>query len=482
MFTLQKMNLLKFALMSTMFLSGCSANHYSIHWADQLNPDESAVISVDAKQRFLLSNVITKPEKATHVTKGNQGTQAKLMTPEKFRRFCAEPSPDVFSVLSQAASGSGSFGQTADPKSINIALQAAFSSSETGSTISRTQTINMLKEMMYRTCERYLNGQIDDLEYPIIAARDQRIMTSILAIEQLTGTVLPKPVIIAATGSASGGKSTNDAILSLDNAKKKVDEKNNALETAQKEFVEIDKPEGSCETLMAKNAGEVTTDEDKTKLEKCKEKKGNVEKAEKELKDAKAYYEAIINLAGNSGVSSAITSAILSTSSPTTEIDKQIEQARSQTIQKVAKVVDKIVSRSFRQEDETSFFCYRALDKNIKEVSESCVEFITAKVKNESARIENESARLQLETEETKKQMDELRKSSFEKFWDKIKNGANQVDKAKLKERIDRKFPKRAARPIQDKLDEMKKKNTKDEILKIFNTLPLWVIDKLIED
>jgi hypothetical protein len=127
-------------------------------------------------------------------------------------------------------------------------------------------------------------------------------------------------------------------------------------------------------------------------------------------------------------------------------------------------------------QQRTPFFCYRALDKKIdKEVSGPCIDFIVAKVKKESAR-------LQLETEETIKQMDELRKPSFEKFWDKIKNESDQVDKAKLKERIDKKFPQKASKPLQDKLDEMKQKNTKEDISKIFNTLQLWVIDKLLKD
>ena len=467
MSTLQKMNLLKFALVSAVFLGGCSANHHSIHRTDHLDSDESTVIMVDAKQRFLLSNVIAKPV----------GTTPGTMTTEKIRRYCAEPSPDVFSVLSQSASGSGSFGRGADPTSMNIALQAAFSSSEAGSTIARTQTINMLKEMMYRTCERYLNGQISDFEYPIIAARDQRIMTSILAIEQLTGAVLPKPVVIAATGSASTGQSTNDAIQSLENAKKSVDEKKNVLETAQKEFVEIDKPEGSCNALMAKKATEVTSEEDKTKLKNCKAKKDNIEKAKKELTDAQVYYDAIASLAGKPGVSSATSNAIL-LSSPTTETDKQIEQARSQSIQDVAHVVNNIVSMSFNQGDETSFFCYRTIvDKNIdKSVSEKCLQFIIAK-------LENETARQNFEKKETTKQIDEDRKLSFEKFWDKIKKDSNLADTDKLKEIIDKKFlPDATPAPLKLKLEMMKQKTKKDELWAIFQSIELAAIDKLLKD
>lgn len=484
--TLQKINLLKLALILTIFLGGCSANHHSIYRVDHLNPNQATVMAVDAKQRFLLSNVISKTAEKIPATEGKPATPEAI----EFRRYCAEPSPDVFSVLSQAASGGGSFGQTADSKSINIALQAAFSSSETGSTISRTQTINMLKEMMYRTCERFLNGQIGEFEYPIIAARDQRIMTSILAIEQLTGTVLPRPVVIAATGSASTGQSTNDAILSLDNASKEAAKKKNAFEAAQKDFVVIDKPEGSCEILMAKKESEVTAIEEQTKLAKCKEKQGVLTVAKEELKNAKDHYDHLASLAGKPSVSSATTSAFLL--SPKTEADSAIEQAKSETIKAVAIVVKEIVSKSFNQDDETSFFCYSALSDGGKQqevkgdkqqgVLAACLKFITKKVEARTAEVENETARLKLETEETLKQMGELRKTSFEQFWDKIKKDSSQVDTHKLAARIDNKFSRKSSKPLQDKLDAMKQKTTKDEISKMFNTLPLWVNEELLKD
>lgn len=477
----------RFALLPILLvmLSGCGANYYSIHRQDHLDSDKSTVIEVDAKQRFLLSNVITKTTAAKPATPATAATadtaaiEAKPATPsttEIIRRFCAEPSPDVFSVLSQASSGGASFGQTAD-QSVNVALQLAFSSSETGSTISRTQTINMLKEMMYRTCERYLNGQISDFEYPIIAARDQRIMTSILAIEQLTGVVLPKPVVIAATGSASTGQSTNDAIRILDDANKNVAEKKSALETAQKEFVEIDKPAGSCKTLMAKKADEVTADEDKTKLTNCNEKKGNIDKAANELNDAKAHYDAIASLAGKPGSSSATTGGALLSSSSATEIDKQIEQARSESIHDVAAVVNNIVSMSFNQADETSFFCYSALRGDVNSaLSKPCVDFLLAKV-------ESETDRLRLETDETIKQINGYRKSSFEKFWDKVKKDSDLVDADKLKARIDKKFlPDSTAGPLKRKLSNMKQATKKDELWAIFNLIEIPAIDKLLED
>jgi hypothetical protein len=72
-----KINLLKLALISTIFLSGCGATHHSIYRSDRLDTDQSAVISVDAKQRFLLSNVIAK---TTEEIPATPATEAKLAT------------------------------------------------------------------------------------------------------------------------------------------------------------------------------------------------------------------------------------------------------------------------------------------------------------------------------------------------------------------------------------------------------------------
>ncbi|RYE00645.1 MAG: hypothetical protein EOP61_13405, partial [Sphingomonadales bacterium] len=172
-------------------LSACSG---AIHKETRLRGNDPVAITVDARQRLILS------QWDPYETSAAPGEVKPV-----FRRYCAEPSPDMFTVLGVAASGSGTLGLDSDAKTLNAALQAAFSSSETGTTIPRTQTINMLREMMFRTCERYLSGAISKAQFQTIAARDQRIMVSILAIEQLTGSITPPPVIINSSGNASTG-------------------------------------------------------------------------------------------------------------------------------------------------------------------------------------------------------------------------------------------------------------------------------------
>jgi len=450
MWTFQKFSYLFIGTVLTLTIGGCGANHYSVHEIDKLDPEKSVAISVDAKRRFLLSNVELK--------ENNSKT-------ENIWRFCAEPSPDVFSVLSQAASGGATFGQTSDPKILNIALEGAFSNAETASTIQRTQTINMLKEMMYRTCERFLNGQISELEYPIIAARDQRIMTSILAIEQLTGSRLTQPTVIAATGMASTGGAGGDAILTLDNAKKKVDEKAGNLQTAQNDFKEIDGLEGACETLMAK-APDSVKDAEKAKLTDCKEKKTKLDEADKEFEAAKTLYEAMVNLAGNPGASSVSTNAAYLSSLSVTDAERDIEKARLQAVQAVASTVEKIVDKSFSDTAETQFFCYSAIREEVGgvELRDACMKYLLARVNSDTAKFIKEYNK-------AKEKLEESDMEQFKKFWNKVSSESGKVVQEKLETLINAVLQKNPDSSYGDDLEEMKCIKEKEKILAKFRKL-----------
>ena len=97
-------------------LAGCSG---AIHNQSIIDGKAPVSLTVDARQRVLLSQY----DPQVPVAQGDA-------SPPLFRRFCAEPSPDVFTVLGVGASGGASL--TQDTKGLNAALQAAFSSSETG--------------------------------------------------------------------------------------------------------------------------------------------------------------------------------------------------------------------------------------------------------------------------------------------------------------------------------------------------------------
>lgn len=353
-------------------LGGCAPNSI---YRQHSQPGKSPVaITVDAKQRLILSQV-----------ESIMGTGKDKIA---FRRFCAEPSPDAFSVLAQSASGGGSLGLDSTAKTLNAAIQAAFASSETGTTIPRTQTINMLREMMFRTCERYLSGAISKVEVPIIAIRDQRVMVSILAIEQLTGAVTPRPVIINASGSASTGQSTAEAMKLLAAARAELVAADEALAEANGEKSKADTATevvGGCEALKKLDQP------DSTKLAACTKAEGLVAAASEKREAASTFYkqQAALGKAGQ-GVSGAST-----TGSGTTSDPPQWSLAQATAVAGVATTVKEIVNKTFDQ-DETQFFCFKMIsDPDVRDatkraedarqtagptVNDACLNYIVTRV------------------------------------------------------------------------------------------------------
>ncbi len=346
-------------------VAGCTG---SFHLQRPIRGAEATAITVDARQRVLLSQV--NPRAAA--------------TDPVFRRFCAEPSPDVFTVLGVAASGSLNFGLGADQSS-SRALQGAFSSTETGATIARTQTINMLREMMFRTCERYLSGAISGDEFPIIAARDQRIMVSILAIEQLTGSITPRGVAITAGGNAGTGPGAEtvrllaEARQAVVNAQVTVDQKTTAQAAA-----DTAAGTGGCAALKATVAAVVPpapTPEQTNKINACNTAETNRNNAVVARDAAQEHYDTLVRAsAGGLGAT---------TSGTVREVGTTPE--RSQSVREVAEAVENIVANTFEQ-DETQLFCIRALNPASQGLSdpllkENCMRYLVTQVDAERVQL-----------------------------------------------------------------------------------------------
>lgn len=354
-----------FVLLLAVLAAGCSG---SIYRQRPVVGAEPVAITVDARQRVLLSQLDNR--------RGNNDPI--------FRRFCAEPSPDVFTVLGVSASGGGSLGLGAN-SSVNASLQAAFSSSETGATIARTQTLNMLREMMFRTCERYLSGAISADEFPIIAARDQRIMVSILAIEQLTGSITPRAVSLTAGGTAQTGMNATEMVRLLTEARAAVTTAVEDVAAKARKQVEADVPAGNCAVLRQKKAtapASMTTD-DTNKLKACDDADAAHTQAVARRDSAQAHYDALVAASrGGLGTSSATTSGSVQFAS---------EVQRSATVDSVARAVSQIVASTFEQ-DETQLFCIRVLNPqspglNDRALKENCLRYLVAQVNAERVRL-----------------------------------------------------------------------------------------------
>src|SRR5690606_9555092 len=99
------------------------------------------------------------------------------------------------------------------------------------------------------------------------AIRDQRLMVSILAIEQLTGAVTPRPVLIGASGEASAGASS-DAIVRLDEARNARDQAAASYTSASTAYDEVNGQAKVCDAIKDKPEADLT-DEQKTKVLPC---------------------------------------------------------------------------------------------------------------------------------------------------------------------------------------------------------------------
>lgn len=358
-------------LVAAVFMvAGCSANHHSIYRFREVGGAQPVVISMDAKQRNLLS---------TYNLLDANGQPASGAV----RRFCSEPSPDVFSVIAQSLGAGGSFGQSADPASLQIALNLAFSSSEQGSTIPRTQTINMLRELMFRTCERYLNGGYDETQLALQAIRDQRLMVSILAIESLTGAIAPRPIIIGASGSAGSGMS-GEAVVALESANSRLTGAR-ATKTSAQSAYNAENAGGACDTVLA-IAEAARSAEQKIKATACKTKKDTLAAAEGEVESAQAHYDAMRQGVVTGGVS-ASTQVMAATG--------QDSLRNAVAVESVAKVVGEIVSRNIDDDSEVLLACLGtvrsggsgeagtlAAEKVVpaKDISEICTSYLNAKI------------------------------------------------------------------------------------------------------
>lgn len=113
---------------------------------------------------------------------------------------CAEPSPDALSALGASLSASGDY-----KGEVSAKLSSAISESVKGLGL-RSNTIQLLRDGLYRACEAYANGALSEFEYGLTAAKYGDVMVTLLAIEQLTSLnleVTERPVSVDSLASES---------------------------------------------------------------------------------------------------------------------------------------------------------------------------------------------------------------------------------------------------------------------------------------
>ncbi len=157
----------------------------------QFDVDRGQSLSIDAKQRVVL---------VTH--KGGKTGDRTIV--------CAEPSPDALSA--QAASGNASgnvnlpAGTPGGPSQGSGSGSAAWASSEAAASIAmRSQTVQLLRDGLFRACEAYLNGAIDQHQYNVALLNIDKLMVTLMGVDAIGGTHVAPAVTLAAGANAQAG-------------------------------------------------------------------------------------------------------------------------------------------------------------------------------------------------------------------------------------------------------------------------------------
>lgn len=147
--------------------------------------DDGDSLSLDAKQRVLL---------VTH--EGGKTRDRKIV--------CAEPSPDALTATSAAATGGAAYTipGAAGAQGTNVGASIALARTEAAASIGmRTQTVQLLRDGLYRACEAYMNGAIDQFQYNIILTNVDKLTTTLMGIDAIGGTQKAPAVAVYSGGS-----------------------------------------------------------------------------------------------------------------------------------------------------------------------------------------------------------------------------------------------------------------------------------------
>ena len=164
----------------------------------EISIDQTGLLkSLKAEERVVITSVLISPKDAKRPV------------------ICAEPSPDAISALAA---------QLALDVDVDDDIRAGIAASLTENTAFvglRTQSIQLLRDAMYRICEGYINGALGEDAYETLMRRYQKFMVALLAIEQLTGT--QRAPAVAITTEAIAGTSTMSAIrVELNSTRKNI--------------------------------------------------------------------------------------------------------------------------------------------------------------------------------------------------------------------------------------------------------------------
>ena len=140
---------------------------------------ETASLATDAKQRVIINRARYEPP-------NDEGSLNN-------RQICAEPSPDVTQAFSAALKITASLstaaaGATGGDQSLSAGFGFANSfASSVAQLGERLAVIQLFRDRMYRACEAFANGAIDEVAYTLMLARNDKTMATLLTTEMAAG-------------------------------------------------------------------------------------------------------------------------------------------------------------------------------------------------------------------------------------------------------------------------------------------------------
>lgn len=258
--------------LAALMTAGC-ARLNSIHRDKSVPNDRGHVLSIDAKQRAIISV-------PAHQTSGR--TEA-----DPIMRFCSEPPPDVFTAIATGYGVKALFGSDKTQQEIGAEIQQTIS--ENAATIGKTQTVNILREMMFRNCERFLSGAASADEFIVQAARDQRAIVHVLAVEQLTGAARTQSAALTTLAKTAASGVSGESIQSLGKARGDVQTTQTAADKAKFDAAALP-PLGACQTGKDAYKGSGASDDEiKAKNAACQASA----KADTDAKSAADHYTTV---------------------------------------------------------------------------------------------------------------------------------------------------------------------------------------------
>lgn len=329
---------------ATALLGGCGTTYSLKEFSPTKDGPKTALI--DIKQRAILSGT----------RKIGSSTATEVIT-------CAEPSPDALSSLAS---------EIALETKVKDSLQATlgFSQQEAASFVGlRTQTIQLLRDGMYRLCEGYLSGALTQPDFAWLSRRYQRNMVALLTIEQLTRVAQVPTVAQASEGMASASRSAAAIQADLE----EIDKMRTRLASEKKKIVD------------EKTEADKLPDTDTTKADKLKDIQSRLDNEQAAITRTDEIRTAMLE-----GLKSA--RGVLTSGRTTVQVVTDTKDTRTTLATGVVDAISKITTEVITQDDLPTL-CFQLLDgsrdtgnKATKELKDSCTKYLVARATMEAAK------------------------------------------------------------------------------------------------